>query len=97
MVLPMFPKDEKTVIAESFLLIPKPAETAEEIAHFQQNYDIFWQTIDEDNEMNALQQKSFNGYNDFSITIGGYEKLLLQFENLVQQAINGQLKLTDFQ
>ena len=47
--------------------------------------------------MNALQQKSFNGYNDFSITIGGYEKLLLQFENLVQQAINGQLKLTDFQ
>ncbi len=96
MVVPSFPIDETSVISESFLLIPKKAETAEERKHFQLNNDIFWHTIDEDNEMNRLQQQSFNGYDDFSITVGGYETLILQFENLVQQVIKKELQLTDF-
>ena len=96
MVVPSFPIDEISVISESFLLIPKKVETEAERKHFQLNNDIFWQTIDEDNEMNRLQQLSFNGYDDFSITIGGFETLILQFENLVQQAIREELLLTDF-
>lgn len=97
MVLPMFPLDEKTNISESFLLIPKKAETEAEQQHFQMNYDIFWNTINEDNEMNILQQQSFNSYDDFNMKIGGYETLLLKFSNLVQEAIDGKLQLTDFQ
>ena len=97
MVVPSFPIDETSVISESFLLIPKKAETAEERKHFQLNHDIFWQTIAEDNEMNRLQQQSFNGFDDFSITIGGFETLILQFEELVQQAIKKELQITDSQ
>ena len=97
MVVPSFPIDETSVVSESFLLIPKKAETEEERQHFQLNNDIFWKTIDEDNDMNRLQQQSFNGFDDFSITVGGFEALILQFEELVQEAIGERLILEDFQ
>ena len=41
--------------------------------------------------MAILQQKSFNGFSDTTITVGSYEKLLVQFENLVDAALEGKV------
>jgi phenylpropionate dioxygenase-like ring-hydroxylating dioxygenase large terminal subunit len=97
MVIPFFPVEVTKSIAKSTFLIAEKAETEAQKKHFQRNYDIFWGAIDEDNEMTRLQQVSFNGYDDFDITVGGYETLIIQFENLVQDAINEKLQLRDFQ
>ena len=44
------------------------------------------------NKEAILQQKSFSAYSNTSFTIGSYEKLILQFEKLTDQALEGQLK-----
>ncbi|MEM8891461.1 MAG: hypothetical protein AAGD28_26010 [Bacteroidota bacterium] len=43
------------------------------------------------NEMAELQQKSFNEDSDSPMTLESYGKLLLQFENLVDQALEEEL------
>lgn len=93
MVIPIFPTDEKNSIAKSFLLIPNQPKNEEEAQHFQLNYKIFWDAIEEDNEMVRLQQKSFNAYDLMPMTAGGYEKLLTQFVDLVDNILEEDLQL----
>jgi len=59
--------------------------------NFILNSKIFWTAIKEDNDMAVLQQQSFNGFSTTSMTIGSYEKLILQFENLMDVALKGEL------
>ncbi|MEL6254179.1 MAG: aromatic ring-hydroxylating dioxygenase subunit alpha [Bacteroidota bacterium] len=91
MVVTNFPIDEKTTRSKSFMAIPKEAETQKEKDYWDLNANIFWTAINEDNEMAELQQKSFNEYSNSPMTVGSYEKLLVQFENLVDQALEGEL------
>ena len=41
--------------------------------------------------MAILQQKSFNKYSEMSMTVGSYEKLLVQFERLVDSTLKNEL------
>ena len=91
MVVTSFPVDEKTTQNNSFMLLPSEPTTEKEKEYWDLNANIFWNAITEDNDMAILQQKSFNGYSDTSMTVGSYEKLLLQFENLVDAALEGKL------
>lgn len=45
--------------------------------------------IDEDHEMAVWQQKNLNGISETNMVIGRYEKLLVQFEHLVDTALDG--------
>lgn len=91
MVVTFFPIDEKTTQTQSFMLIPSEPTTQKEKDYWDLNAKIFWTAIEEDNEMAVLQQKSFNGYADMTMTVGSYEKLIVQFENLVDAAMDGEL------
>lgn len=87
MVVCLYPVDEKTTTYKSFMLLPsKPANQKEE-EYWKLNANIFWTAIQEDNEMAEMQQKSFDKYNDTSMTVGSYEKLLVQFESLVDDML----------
>ena len=83
MVVTFIPTDEKTTQIKSFMLLPKEPRTEKETQYWDLNANIFWNAINEDNEMALLQQKSFNGFSNMNMTVGSYEKLLVQFENLV--------------
>lgn len=87
MVVSFVPLDEKTSQFQSFMLLPSKPQTEKEKAYWDLNAEIFWNAINEDNEMAILQQKSFNGYADTTMTVGSYEKLLVQFEKLVDSAL----------
>ncbi len=87
MVVTSFPLDEKTTQTQSFMLLPSEPNTQKAKDYWDLNADIFWTAINEDNDMAVLQQKSFNGYDHSSMTVGSYEKLLVQFENLVDAAL----------
>lgn len=91
MVNTFYPIDEKTTQTKSFMLLPTEPTTEKEKKYWDLNADIFWNAIDEDNEMAVLQQKSFNGFSDTTMTVGSYEKLLVQFEQLVDAALEGKL------
>ena len=92
MVINNFPLDEMTTVTTSFMLLPSQPQTAHERAHWDLNAEIFWNAINEDNEMAVLQQQSFNLRPDTVMTVGSYEKLILQFENLTDAALEGQLQ-----
>ena len=96
MVVNNFPLDERTTISSSFMLLPSEPKTQEERDHWDLNANIFWNAIDEDNEMALLQQKSFNRQPDTFMTIGSYEKLILQFENLTDEALDGRLRAVGY-
>lgn len=87
MVVSNFPLDEKTTRSRSFMLLPTEPKTQKEKDYWDLNAKIFWTAINEDNEMAVLQQKSFNRFSDSPMTVGSYEKLLLQFEELVDKAM----------
>lgn len=89
MVVSFIPIDEKTTQFQSFMLLPTEPTSEKEKEYWNLNADIFWKAIEEDNEMAILQQKSFNGFSDTTMTVGSYEKLLVQFENLVDLALDG--------
>jgi len=89
MAVTFCPIDEKTTQMKSFMLLPSEPMTDKEKAYWDLNAKIFWDAIQEDNEMAILQQKSFNGFSDTHITVGSYEKLLVQFENLVDSILDG--------
>lgn len=91
MVVSFFPIDEKSTQHKSFMLLPSEPTTEKEIKYWDLNANIFWNAINEDNEMAILQQKSFNGYADTNMTVGSYEKLLIQFENLVDTVLDAGL------
>ena len=91
MVVSFYPIDEKTTQYKSFMLLPSEPATQKETDYWDLNGNIFWNAINEDNEMAVLQQQSFNRYAKTSMTVGSYEKLLVQFENLVDQALEGKL------
>lgn len=91
MVVCSFPIDEKTTQSKSFMLLPSEPSTEKEREYWDLNANIFWNAIKEDNEMAVLQQQSFNGYSQTNMTVGSYEKLLVQFENLVDSALAGKL------
>jgi phenylpropionate dioxygenase-like ring-hydroxylating dioxygenase large terminal subunit len=88
MIMSSFPKDEKTSAISAFMLVPEKPETEKAKNYWRRNADMFWNAIEEDNDMAILQQKSFNSYPDTYMTIGSYEKLILQFENLVDEALD---------
>jgi len=87
MVVSFVPVDAKTTEISSFMLIPSEPTTEKEKEYWDLNANIFWNAINEDNEMSILQQKSFNGFSDTTMTVGSYEKLLVQFENLVDSIL----------
>ena len=91
MVVTFFPIDEKTTQTKSFMLLPSAPATEKETEYWDLNANIFWTAINEDNDMAVLQQKSFNGYSNTTMTVGSYEKLLVQFENLVDAAMDREL------
>ncbi|MEM6802919.1 MAG: SRPBCC family protein [Bacteroidota bacterium] len=90
MVVTNFPIDERTTQTRSFMLLPSEPKTEKEKEYWDLNANIFWTAIQEDNEMAVLQQKSFNGYAASPMTVGSYEKLLVQFEQLVDKALYGE-------
>ncbi|MEM7102935.1 MAG: SRPBCC family protein [Bacteroidota bacterium] len=89
MVVTFTPIDVKTTQYHSFMLLPAEPATQKEKDYWDLNANIFWNAINEDNEMAVLQQKSFNGFSETTMTAGSYEKLLVQFENLVDAALEG--------
>ncbi|MEM9722137.1 MAG: SRPBCC family protein [Bacteroidota bacterium] len=92
MVVSFCPIDEKMTQYQSFMLLPAEPSSQKEEEYWDLNAKIFWNAINEDNEMAALQQQSFNGFSNTSMTVGIYEKLLIQFENLVDTALAGELE-----
>ena len=91
MVINNFPLNETSTVTSSFMLLPSEPKTEEEKAHWDLNATIFWNAINEDNEMALLQQKSFNAYPDALMTIGSFEKLIGQFEDLTDKALDEEL------
>jgi phenylpropionate dioxygenase-like ring-hydroxylating dioxygenase large terminal subunit len=91
MVVSFCPINENTTHFKSFMLLPSEPQTQKEKEYWDLNAKIFWNAINEDNEMAVLQQKSFNGFSEMNMTVGSYEKLLVHFENLVDQALNERL------
>ena len=91
MVVSVFPQDEANTINKSFMLLPAEPDSQKAIDYWELNANIFWNAIEEDNEMAVLQQKSFNGYDNTTMTVGSYEKLLVQFEKLIDRAVAGEI------
>ncbi|MEM9544658.1 MAG: SRPBCC family protein [Bacteroidota bacterium] len=87
MAVTFCPLDESTTEIKSFMMLPTEPTTEKEKGYWDLNADIFWNAIQEDNEMAILQQKSFSKFNKTSMTVGSYEKLIVQFENLVDDII----------
>lgn len=96
MVSTSFPIDEKTTRMDSFMLIPEAPTTDEKTEYWDLNKNIFWEAIQEDNDLAVLQQKTFSNYDNMPMTIGSYEKLLVQFEGIVDDILADKIKLTDF-
>jgi phenylpropionate dioxygenase-like ring-hydroxylating dioxygenase large terminal subunit len=96
MVLFCFPVDAQNTLVHSLMLIPESPANEKEEAYWELNRSIFWDAIDEDNELVELQQASFNVSDDYPMTIGSFEKLILQFEDLIDDVLEDRLKLTDF-
>ncbi|MEM6319920.1 MAG: SRPBCC family protein [Bacteroidota bacterium] len=92
MVVTFCPVDEKTTQIKSFMLLPSEPKTEKEHDYWKLNAKIFWNAISEDNEMAILQQKSFNGFLDTKMTVGSYEKLIVQFEKNVDLALDGKIE-----
>ncbi len=88
MVVTFSPLDEKRTQSKSFMLVPSEPTTQKAKDYWDLNGKIFWKAIDEDNEMAILQQKSFNGYSNTMMTVGSYEKLIVEFENLVDTVLD---------
>ena len=91
MAVTFCPVDEKTTQTKSFMLLPSEPKTEKEIDYWELNANIFWNAISEDNEMAVLQQKSFNGFSATDMTVGSYEKLIVQFENMVDMVLEGKI------
>ncbi|MEL6193474.1 MAG: aromatic ring-hydroxylating dioxygenase subunit alpha [Bacteroidota bacterium] len=91
MVVSAFPENEGNTLTKSFMLLPAEPDSQKAIDYWELNAIIFWNAIDEDNEMAILQQKSFNGYDNTAMTVGSYEKLLVQFEKLIDTAVAGEI------
>lgn len=89
MVVSFCPMDEQSTAYISFMLLPTEPTTDKEKEYWTLNGNIFWNAINEDNEMAVLQQKSFNAYPHSPMTVGSYEQLLVQFEDLVDAALAG--------
>ena len=87
MVVTFFPIDEHTTHYEAFMLLPEEPLTDEKKKYWDLNGEIFWNAINEDNEMAELQQKTFSKYSNTSMTVGSYETLIAQFENLVDEVL----------
>lgn len=87
MVVTFVPLSPTETVYEAFMLLPKAAETEEEIAYWALNEKIFWDAIKEDNEMALLQQQSFTANSNQKMTVGGFESLLLQFEQKVDELL----------
>ncbi|WGD35960.1 SRPBCC family protein [Olleya sp. YS] len=87
MAVTFCPLDEKTTQFKSFMLLPKEPTTEKETKYWDLNGNIFWNAINEDNEMAILQQKTFEFYNSVPMTTGSYEKLLVKFESLVDSIL----------
>ena len=83
MAVTFCPLDEQTTRFKSFMLLPKAPETEKETKYWDLNANIFWNAINEDNEMAVLQQKTFDCLDVVPMTTGSYEKLLVKFESLV--------------
>jgi len=81
------PTNERTTKFKSFMLLPTEPKTEKEVNYWKLNADIFWNAIREDNDMAVLQQKTFNGFSNTTMTVGSYEKLLVQFEDLVDDIL----------
>jgi len=96
MVLTEFPLETDRTLMQSFMLIPKAPASQKETDYWDLNKNIFWGAIEEDNDLAVMQQKTFNRFDDRPMTIGSFEKLILQFENLVDDVLEGRLKLEDF-
>ena len=92
MAVTFCPVDEKTTQIKSFMLLPSEPKTEKEHKYWELNVKIFWNAINEDNEMAILQQKSFNGFSDTKMTVGSYEKLIVQFEENVDLALDGKIE-----
>ncbi|GAB5564114.1 MAG: hypothetical protein Wins2KO_11770 [Winogradskyella sp.] len=88
MAVTFCPLDEKTTQFKSFMLLPKKPTTEKETKYWDLNGNIFWNAINEDNEMAILQQKTFEFYNSVPMTTGSYEKLLVKFESLVDSILD---------
>lgn len=88
MVVTFCPRSPTETHYHAFMLLPKSVANEKEASYWSRNEKIFWDAIHEDNEMAALQQRSFSGQSDLSITVGGFEPLLLQFEQLVDRLLN---------
>ena len=91
MVVTFCPIDERRTALKSFMLLPSEPFTEEEHKYWNLNANIFWNAISEDNEMAVLQQASFNGFSDMPMTVGSYEKLIVQFEQNVDKALAGDI------
>ena len=91
MVVTFCPVDEQTTQLKSFMLLPSEPKTEKESNYWDLNAKIFWNAISEDNKMAVLQQQSFNGFSDTKITLGSYEKLIVQFEKMVDLVLEGKV------
>lgn len=89
MVVCLFFIDEKIMQFKFFMLVFFELIIEKEKKYWDLNVNIFWNVINEDNEMVILQQQSFNGYLDIMMIVGSYEKLLVQFEYLVDVVLEG--------
>ena len=87
MAVTFCPLDEHTTQIKAFMMLPTEPTTEKEKGYWDLNASIFWNAINEDNEMAILQQKSFSKFNKASMTVGSYEKLIVQFESLVDSLI----------
>jgi len=87
MVVTFCPIDAESTQLKSFMLLPSKPTTEKEVAYWDLNAKIFWNAIQEDNEMAVLQQKTFNGFSNTTMTVGSYEKLIVQFEHLVDSTL----------
>jgi phenylpropionate dioxygenase-like ring-hydroxylating dioxygenase large terminal subunit len=87
MAVTFCPLDEKSTQFRSFMLLPKAPTTEKETKYWNLNANIFWNAIQEDNEMAILQQKTFNKHPSTPMTVGSYEKLIVSFENMVDDIL----------
>ncbi len=87
MVVSFVPLSPTQTQYHAFMLLPKGVETEKEASYWALNEKIFWDAIEEDNTMAALQQKSFSMYSNQQLTVGSFESLLYQFEAKVDEIL----------
>ena len=83
MVVSFIPKSPTVTTYKAFMLLPEAPKSEEKKQYWALNEKIFWDAIDEDNEMAARQQQAFKGDTNARMSVGGFESLIIQFEALV--------------